>query len=67
MPHLYKKATVTVLWVLVMAAVGLTGGVTSVRGWVLLTSLALLPPILLLRLWNEPAQTMSESINAARR
>jgi len=33
----------------------------------MLAGFGLLPPLAILFLWNEPAQTMSESINDARR
>ena len=36
-------------------------------GAILLGSLGLFPPLLMLLLWNHPAQTMSESIDEARR
>ena len=36
-------------------------------GVILLGSLGLFPPLLMLLLWNDPAQTMSESIDEARR
>ena len=39
----------------------------SVSGWIVLASLALLPHLVMLRLWNDPPQTMSESINEGRR
>jgi hypothetical protein len=35
--------------------------------WVAFIALAVLPPLALLFWWNEPAQTMSESISEARR
>jgi hypothetical protein len=36
--------------------------VTSVTAWITLVAVAVLPPIVLLRMWRAPAQTMSESI-----
>jgi hypothetical protein len=46
---------------------GLVSGVTSPSGWTVLTALALLPAGAMLTLWHDPAQTMSESIQQARR
>ena len=39
----------------------------SMMGAILLGSLGLLPPLAMLLLWNHPRQTMSESIDEARR
>jgi hypothetical protein len=53
-------------WVLAVTTIGLTVGVPGV-GAVAVAALAFLPPLALLVLWKEPAQTMSESISQARR
>ncbi len=67
MPVEYRKATLAVLWVLLVSAGGFSVHVASVSGWIILASLALLPPLVMLRLWNDPPKTMSESINEGRR
>jgi len=61
------KQTVSAAWVVVVFAVGLVAGVTSSGGLVALLALGLLPPLALMLLWNEPPQTMSESIQQGRR
>jgi hypothetical protein len=61
------KRTFAAVWVLAMCAVGFAADVTSTSGWVILAGLALLPPIVMLRLWNDPPPSMSESIWEARR
>ena len=61
------KSTVAAVWVLVAVVVGLVAGVTSTGGLVLLAALGLLPPLALLLLWNDPSQSMSESIQQGRR
>ena len=61
-----KKAC-GVAWVLAAAIVGLVAGVRSTGGLLVLAALGLLPPIALLFLWNEPPETMSESIRGGRR
>jgi hypothetical protein len=61
------KWTVSAAWVLVVFVVGLVAGVKSSGGLVALTALGLLPPLALLLMWNEPPQTMSESIRQGRR
>jgi hypothetical protein len=42
-------------------------GVRSTGGLAALASLGLLPPLALMLLWNEPRETMSESIRGGRR
>jgi hypothetical protein len=61
----YAKATVAVLWVLAMCAIGVVASVTSVFGWTLVAALALLPPLIMSRLWNDASPSISESIHEA--
>ena len=61
-----KKAFCGV-WVLSAAFVGVVAGVRSIGGLVVLAALGLLPPLALMLLWNEPSETMSESIRGGRR
>ena len=63
----YVKLTIAGVWVFAACAAGWVATVTSVSGWIILGCLALLPPIFMLRLWNDPPQSMSESIREARR
>ena len=67
MPVEYRKATLAVLWGLLVSAGGFSLQVASVSGWIVLATLALLPPLVMLRLWSDPPKTMSESINEGRR
>ena len=60
------KMIVSAGWVLTAVAVAVGANMS----WPLLAVLALvgtLPPLALLLWWNEPTQTMSETINKARR
>jgi hypothetical protein len=61
------KWTISAAWVLVAFVIGLVAGVTSSGGLVALTALGLLPPLALLLLWNDPPQSISESIRQGRR
>jgi hypothetical protein len=61
------KVTFSALWVLSAVTVGIALGVASAGGLVALVALGLLPPLGMLLLWNDPPQTLSESINKARR
>jgi hypothetical protein len=61
------KSAAAAVWVLAAIVVGLVAGVMSLGGLVLLAALGLLPPLALLLLWNDPSQSMSESIQQGRR
>jgi hypothetical protein len=61
------KRTLAVAWVLVAIIVGVAAGVRSTGGLVALAALGLLPPLALMLLWQEPVETMSESIRGGRR
>ncbi len=50
------------LWLTAAVVIGVVGGVTSSGAILTLAALGCLPPLALLLLWNDPAQTMSESI-----
>ena len=55
------------VWVLVAVVVGVAAGVRSTGGLVALAALGLLPPLALILLWNDPPETMSETIRDGRR
>ena len=60
------KMTISGAWVLI--ALVLTIFVRpSMMGAIVLGALGLLPPLVMLLVWNHPAPTMSEDINEARR
>jgi hypothetical protein len=60
----YTKASFAAVWVLVICAIGLAGEVTF-AGRMVLTAVAVLPPLAMWRLWTAPRQSMSESIRKA--
>ena len=60
------KMTISGAWVLAARVIALLVR-PPMMGAILLGSLAFLPPLLMLLLWNHPSQTMSESIDKARR
>lgn len=62
----YKAALATV-WVLAACTMGIAVGVASPPALALLLVLGLLPPLVMLRLWTDPPQTIAESIQQARR
>jgi hypothetical protein len=60
------KMSVSAVWVFIATVIAVAVDMTWTRG-LLLVGFGLLPPLAILLLWNEPTQTMSESINNARR
>lgn len=60
------KIAVCGVWILVVLAGAMAIGVSG-AGLVPAAAFAFLPPLALLLLWHEPAKTMSEIINQARR
>jgi hypothetical protein len=55
------------VWILAIAVAAIAIGVTSVSAFAAIAVIALGPPLVMQRLWREPAETMSESIRDARR
>jgi hypothetical protein len=62
MPLDTLKATLAVIWALAVCGAGLLGQVTSPAAWVALIGVAVLPMLLMARTWNDPVESMSESI-----
>jgi hypothetical protein len=60
------KMSVSAVWVFIATVIAIAVDMTWTRG-LLLAGFGLLPPLAILLLWNEPTQTMSETINNARR
>jgi hypothetical protein len=58
------KLTLAAAYVIGVAGVTVATGVTSPAGLVAFGALALLPAGALLVLWNDPPQTMSETIHS---
>jgi hypothetical protein len=61
------KWVLTAAWVISAVVLGLFVRDVTWQIWVAFIALAVLPPLALLLWWTDPAQTMSESINDARR
>lgn len=56
------KAAVIGTWILVIGVLAYISDPTSVAGWTVLAAVAATPPVVMMRLWRVPAQTVSESI-----
>ena len=61
------KLIVVAVYVLTVAAAAVASGVTSGAGLIVFAAIAVLPSGALLTLWKHPSQSMSETIQAARR
>jgi hypothetical protein len=57
------KSAIVGGWVLGLGAIAVSFGVDSAKGWMLLVGLGVVPPLMLFRMWRQPAPTMSESIH----
>lgn len=58
----YIKRRVAPAWILGAGLVGLAANVSSIPASVILAVLGFGPPLIMLMLWHEPPQTVSESI-----
>ena len=58
------KLTIAMAWLVAIVALGLFTPVTSFSGWSTLAAFGLMPAVFMLRAWRQPAQTISESIQA---
>jgi hypothetical protein len=56
------KAAVVALWVFAMGTAALVADVTSFSSWLVLAGCAIVPAFVMMRYWNSPDQTMSQSI-----
>lgn len=56
------KAVVIGTWILAIGVLAYISDPTSVAGWTVLAAVAATPPVVMMRLWRVPAQTVSESI-----
>ena len=54
-------------WAIVVCLAAIALGVTSVPSWMVVACVALVPPLVARRFWHVPEQTISESIDNARR
>ena len=61
------KAIIATLWILAVFTAGIAGNVNSFSSWTVLAAVAVLPPLVMMYRWNSPRQTMSETIQEARR
>ena len=58
----HVKAALIGAWILAVGVLGYVLGTTSLAGWTVLAVVAVIPPVVIMRLWGSPSQSMSESI-----
>jgi hypothetical protein len=56
----HVKTAVVGAWMLAWGVMALSVDVTSISSWILFVGSGVLPPLLLLRMWHQPAQTIRE-------
>ena len=61
------KVAVSLAWVVTVCLAGIAAGVHSPANWALVFAVALVPSIVMMWWWNDPRETMSETIREARR
>jgi hypothetical protein len=61
------KRVIAIVWVSATVIIGIAANVGSFSSWAVLTGIAVVPPLVMMWRWNDPDQTMSESIQEARR
>ena len=61
------KTLLFVAWSIAVFLVAIVVGIGSVTNWVVVACVAIVPPLVVRYFWRAPEQTISESINEARR
>ena len=67
MQLLSTKPIIAMLWMSAAFVIGIAGNFDSFSSWTVLTGVAVGPPLVMMWRWNDPRQTMSESIQEALR
>ena len=63
----HVKAALIGAWILAVGVLGYILGTTSLAGWTVLAVVSVIPPVVIMRLWRAPSQSMSESIREVMR
>jgi hypothetical protein len=67
---MFSETTKTLLlfaWAIAVFLAAMAMGITSIANWVVVAFVAVVPPLVVRGFWRAPEQTISESINEARR
>jgi multisubunit Na+/H+ antiporter MnhC subunit len=60
------KRPIAAAWILAAGVIGFAANVSSVPALIVAAVLGFGPPVVMLLLWRQPSQTMTESIQQAR-
>jgi hypothetical protein len=61
------SGAVAATWIMAAGVIGVASDVTSIGGAVMVLSFGLLPPIFMMRRWNNPPQPVSDRVHQAHR
>ena len=61
------RAILAAVWVVAVLIAGFAMSPNSLSTWAVLAGVALVPPVVVMWRWHSPNQTLSESIQEARR
>jgi hypothetical protein len=67
MPSENTKTLLFVAWAIAVCLSAIAIGIASVPHWIVVASVAVVPPLVARSFWHVPEQTISESIHDARR
>ena len=62
-----RKRLIAAVWFVTAVIVALAFNFGSVAAWAVVAAVAIAPPLVMLRLWKHPAETITQTIHAARR
>ena len=62
-----RKAVVLSFWILMVAAAGLALAVTTPAGWGLIVAIAIIPSIIVMRMWTPPLAAIAQPVHGGRR
>jgi hypothetical protein len=58
----YTKLTLAAIWGVAIWGAGVAAGVTAIPAWSVLGGLAVIPPIVMVQLWNDRPQRVPQRI-----
>ena len=61
------KTLLLVAWIIAICVAAFAIGITSVPNWLVVACAAVVPPLVVRSFWRAPEQTISQSIDRARR
>ena len=64
MQLVFSKAVLAMFWVSTGSVAGIAEHATSFWVWIVLAAVAVFPSLVMMRRWNDPGQSMSQSIQA---